>query len=262
MNIELTDLQVGLDNLEGTALLLNYLHPGIVDALYNVGAIERRAFSVYLNDLEAGKGNILFGGIDQAKYTGDLVTLPIGPNATGQYDRYRVDLSDMYFTDDAGETTTLTEQGARDPVILDTGVTLIAPPGEVVSQFVSGLGAVESDGILLVDCGISGSNATLGFQFGGDDGPYYNIDLSTLIYLLPEIRYPNGDQVCYLGMEPPTKDEVLGIELGGYSLVSACWSIDLAWLTQVSTGRSIPTKRLPRLRYRQLGDLFSTSEMG
>jgi hypothetical protein len=41
------------------------------------GLINSNAYSLWLNDLDANTGSILFGGVDSDKYTGDLETLPI-----------------------------------------------------------------------------------------------------------------------------------------------------------------------------------------
>ena len=44
----------------------NFTYSTVVDALYNEGYIKSCFFSVYLNDMFAPAGSILFGGIDTA----------------------------------------------------------------------------------------------------------------------------------------------------------------------------------------------------
>lgn len=44
------------------------------------GAIQSSAFSLWLNDLSASTGSILFGGVDTSKYHGSLETLPSSKN--------------------------------------------------------------------------------------------------------------------------------------------------------------------------------------
>ncbi|KAF6070804.1 Eukaryotic aspartyl protease family protein [Candida albicans] len=46
-------------------------------SLRNQGIIGKAAYSLYLNSAEASTGQIIFGGIDKAKYSGSLVDLPI-----------------------------------------------------------------------------------------------------------------------------------------------------------------------------------------
>ena len=52
-------------------------YPTVLDNMKTAGSINRRAYSLYLNDLQASKGAIIFGGVDSTKYTGDLVALPL-----------------------------------------------------------------------------------------------------------------------------------------------------------------------------------------
>lgn len=66
---------IGYDSNEsGTAP--NGTYPSVMDNLVDQGIIERKAYSLYLNDLAANRGSVIFGGIDTTKYTGDLVALP------------------------------------------------------------------------------------------------------------------------------------------------------------------------------------------
>jgi hypothetical protein len=48
----------------------------VVMKMSQQGIINSAAFSLYLNDDES-QGNILFGGYDKAKYSGDLQTLDV-----------------------------------------------------------------------------------------------------------------------------------------------------------------------------------------
>jgi len=92
--ITLTDLQMGLatDTSIGTGIMgvgfaLNEavcntagvcpVYPTIVDQMVSQNKINTRAYSLWLDDLNAETGSILFGGVDSAKYHPPLVTLPI-----------------------------------------------------------------------------------------------------------------------------------------------------------------------------------------
>jgi hypothetical protein len=66
----------------------------VIESLVSAGLTERAAFSLWLNDLNAGIGSILFGGVDTDKYTGDLISLPIVTDSyTNMKDRYLVTLT-------------------------------------------------------------------------------------------------------------------------------------------------------------------------
>lgn len=53
----------------------NFSSPTIPLALKQQGYIGSQSYSIYIDDAEAGSGHVLFGGIDTAKYIGELHTL-------------------------------------------------------------------------------------------------------------------------------------------------------------------------------------------
>lgn len=63
----------------------NFTTPTMWSSLYNGGYIKSRSYSLYLDDVAAQSGSILFGGIDTAKFTGKLTTLGV-PVDTNQQD--------------------------------------------------------------------------------------------------------------------------------------------------------------------------------
>lgn len=54
--------------------------------------IAKAAYSLYLDSSSSSEGSILFGGIDHAKYTGDLTTIDIVPK-DGEYLYSQIPLS-------------------------------------------------------------------------------------------------------------------------------------------------------------------------
>lgn len=68
---------VGFDTNEAANQNPEGVYPSVMDNLQSAGIIHRKAYSLYLNDLQADKGAIIFGGVDTTKYTGDLVALPL-----------------------------------------------------------------------------------------------------------------------------------------------------------------------------------------
>ncbi|KAI7370714.1 hypothetical protein KC354_g1069 [Hortaea werneckii] len=88
------------------------LYPNIPEVLRATGVTNSRLYSVSLNDLSDISGTILFGGIDPSKYTGDLVTLNILPDAlTGGIAMFLTAVTDLSITTD-GETTDLFSGGS------------------------------------------------------------------------------------------------------------------------------------------------------
>ncbi|CCH46936.1 putative cathepsin [Wickerhamomyces ciferrii] len=97
----------------------NYGEPTLFDQLKEKGLISRKTFSIYSSANDHSLGEIYFGAIDSAKYTGDLVSVPIKPFGNGRlWWSYLTDLEagcesttngNTYFMNfDCGYTTGLT----------------------------------------------------------------------------------------------------------------------------------------------------------
>ncbi|KAJ8106155.1 hypothetical protein ONZ43_g7158 [Nemania bipapillata] len=63
-------------------------------AMVTAGQISRNAYSLWLNDLDANTGSILFGGVDTEQYSGTLQTLPIQANG-GTYAEFLITLTSL-----------------------------------------------------------------------------------------------------------------------------------------------------------------------
>jgi hypothetical protein len=58
----------------------------VIDQLAADGYINSKLFSLALGSVEADAGEIIFGGVDVLKYSGDLVSVPIiFPGPDGNY---------------------------------------------------------------------------------------------------------------------------------------------------------------------------------
>ncbi|KAI7264318.1 hypothetical protein KC345_g8853 [Hortaea werneckii] len=124
------------------------LYPDIAEVLRATGVTNSRLYSVYLNDLSDISGTILFGGIDPSKYTGDLVTLNILPDAlTGGIAMFLTAVTDLAITTD-GETTDLFSGGSTGldaykaydyslPVLLDTGAAAWQVPSSRYDTYIA-----------------------------------------------------------------------------------------------------------------------------
>ncbi|KAL6721526.1 hypothetical protein ACLMJK_000630 [Lecanora helva] len=182
------------------------IYPNIVSQLKNQGAINTLAYSLWLNDLDALTGSILFGGVDTAKFHDGLTVLPVQKSSNNSYTDFTVALSSVSVTDSTGKTAFSQDQLAL-PVILDSGTTATYLPDSIVNPISSGVG-VEYDPDLgpIVPCSLSGSPAKVNFAFGGNGGPTIAVDLGefvTPIYLedgsQPHFRDGSG-AVCGFGL--------------------------------------------------------------
>ncbi|KAK8122161.1 aspartic-type endopeptidase [Apiospora sp. TS-2023a] len=218
-------------------------YPNIMDVFYDQGLIGTKAFSLYLNAVESPSGTILFGGIDKAKFTGELLAVSVVPNsATQSYSTYSVTLNTFSMTFGNGTSSAPFSRAPR-AVLLDSGTTLTYLPNSTVQRLYEALGTnVTQDrsqatqvGVLAwVDCGLLDhenplTKATFDFRFGGPDGPLIRVPLSQMI--IDERRYvaePPGDNACLFGIVPNTDPQDERYILGDSFLRSAYVVFDLA----------------------------------
>lgn len=217
-------------------------YPTIVDSLVSAGLIERAAFSLWLNDLDASSGSILFGGVDTDKYTGDLVGLPIQIDAAaGIYDRYLVTLTSVSIKDDAG-TRLLSDPSMSVAALLDSGTTSTILPDDVAKAVWGGLGAViAAANEQLVPCNLKNTNAALIFGFGGEGGPSISVPLSEMINnaaITPGATFDNGEAVCSLLADSVANDPSGSIILGDSFLRSAYVVYDLV-NNEIAIGQTV-----------------------
>ena len=126
-------------------------------SLRNQGIIGKAAYSLYLNSAEASTGQIIFGGIDKAKYSGSLVDLPITSEK-----KLTVGLRSVNV---GGRNV-----DANTNVLLDSGTTISYFTRSIARNILYAIGAqvkFDSAGnkVYVADCKTSG---TVDFQFGNN----------------------------------------------------------------------------------------------
>jgi hypothetical protein len=198
---------VGFDANEANASYGGPTYPNIVDELKSQGYINAMAYSLWLDDLEASTGSILFGGVDRSKYLGDLIGLPIQPDvSTDNLTSFTVSLTSVSFTDSKA-TFPLHADGMALPALLDSGTSLTYLPDDLANSILSGVGAAFDNGTQanLAPCSLNQSDAHLTFGFGGPGGPLINVSLSEFVsdpYVLDDgsVYTVDGAPVCMFGL--------------------------------------------------------------
>jgi hypothetical protein len=178
---------VGFDTNEAPNDGPDGVYQSVMDNLVKSGIIDRKAFSLYLNDLDASTGSIILGGIDTTKYTGDLVTLPLQPSPDGFVKEYFVSLTSVSFTDSTGATTQMSPQGYSQATLLDSGTTNSYLTNDVFTALALGFGATldvgagSGGGSYLVPCSLSDGNGTINYSFGGEGGITIQVPLANIV---------------------------------------------------------------------------------
>jgi hypothetical protein len=155
--------------------------------------INTNAYSLWLNDLSASTGSILFGGINTAKFQGELYTLPIIPE-NGVYAEFVIVLTDV------GANGAKTNIAANEsiPVLLDSGSSLMYLPDQIADTIFTAVNAQysEEQGAAFVDCALRYAEGSIDFTF---TGPTISVKLDELVIVAGVDR---GEPVCILGIAP------------------------------------------------------------
>ncbi|KAK6428745.1 hypothetical protein LTR95_015108 [Oleoguttula sp. CCFEE 5521] len=161
--------------------------------LVNSGHINTNAYSLWLNDLDASMGSILFGGVNTAKYTGELETLPIIPTQ-GFYAEFIVAMTAVGMNGTKGSVAS----NIASPALLDSGSSLMYLPDQIANDIFSALGTSydSQQGAAIVNCDLINSDATIDFTFSS---PTISVPMNELVFIAGGT---NSDPICILGIGP------------------------------------------------------------
>lgn len=153
-------------------------YANLPEALVKSGAIKSTAYSLWLNKFD-GTGNLLFGGVNKARYQGELQTVPIIPVYDDKYYSLAIALTDISVktTKDTKDFTT----GLPLAVTLDNGSPFIVLPKEVVDPIYKEVGGGYSStvGAAYIPCDMYTADYNVTFSFSGAK---VTIPISNLIW--------------------------------------------------------------------------------
>ena len=177
-------------------------YPNLPQALLNSGHIASNAYSLWLNDLDASTGEILFGGVNTDKYEGSLSTVPI-ISTEGQYFELTIALTGV-----ANAGSDLSSSSSLPvAVLLDSGSTLTYLPNDITQSIFDAVRAVyQSDvGAAYAPCSLASSDATIDYTFSGATikVPYNELFLSAGTNNQGQpITFSDGQAACLFGIAP------------------------------------------------------------
>lgn len=168
-------------------------YPNLPQKLKDDGTINSVAYSLWLNDLDASTGSILFGGVDTDKFSGKLSTLPI-IQESGVYAEFIIALTDMGI----GSNKTSLFSNSNVAVLLDSGSSLMYLPDAVATALYTQFNAQydSTQGAAFVDCDLANQEGSLEFGFSGVtiSVPYNELVITATV--------SRGQPVCILGIGP------------------------------------------------------------
>ncbi|KAI1122836.1 aspartic peptidase domain-containing protein [Nemania abortiva] len=198
-------------------------YPNIVDLFLDQDLIAAKAYSLYLDDLYAETGTVLFGGIDTKKFIGQLKEVDILLDVRSKdYTSFTVALESLKVNSSSSSNgSELLDEEI--PVILDSGTTLTYLPPRVARRIFEAFNAVDdtiNTGLVYVSCDLLSSQkeTTIDFQFGGNDGPVVRIPIDEIVldnvkgYISIGLEVPTlpFDDVCSFGIQPLSNIYLLG----------------------------------------------------
>ncbi|KAM3504737.1 hypothetical protein MY11210_008239 [Beauveria gryllotalpidicola] len=207
---EETDIPFGLVGVgyrgnEASIQTVRNTYPNLPIAMQTSGNINTVAYSLWLNDLDASTGNLLFGAVDTEKYQGELARLDLLSSGN------QVVEFDVALTSVAGYSSTGSDSFSSSsfPItaLLDSGTTLSYLPTDIAQQIWQEVGAayVSSLQIAVVPCAYASSSAYLSFGFGGTGGPRINVTMDELVLDQAGVTMSNGRQsnvpACAFGIQ-------------------------------------------------------------
>lgn len=154
-------------------------YPTLFERLFSSKLIKIMACSIWWDN--PSSGSLLFGGVDTAKFSGNLITVPI-VKENGRYQHLKVELSDIKLpgVSSSHDPSELTKRG---PIIVffDTGAVATYFPSWLTYEVWDAVGArsLNRDGFPSVECDIMKSKLKFDLIFGSTR---ISIPLSTLVY--------------------------------------------------------------------------------
>ncbi|RPB05778.1 acid protease [Choiromyces venosus 120613-1] len=219
--VEVSGLQFGIgieststDGIMGIGFDLNEVqvqrlkkdpYRNLVDLMADQKLIRSRAYSLWLNDLNAPTGEILFGGVDTAKFIGSLVTVPIDKRVGETKAReFAITLTSVSITNSSGDSLTLTSNGYANPVLLDTGSTYTYLDSVLAKALADQVGAqaVERYGIAVVPCEARNYNGSVSYGFSGATitVPLRELVINAYDTTGKPAKFNDGTKLCYWGV--------------------------------------------------------------
>lgn len=205
---------IGLTSQESTLSTDRSTYSNFPLQLYQEGKIAAYAYSLYLNDLNADTGSLLFGGIDHDKYSGTLQLLPfVSQSGRGQATTFSVMLSSISASSASDGSNAETLMSSNIPMVLDSGTTFTMLPSKVVEAIGEALGGEFSRemGYYLQSCELAGS---LVFSFNGLD---ITVPLSEFMVPLVSSTDPSqtatfddGTPACAIALQASEDYYILG----------------------------------------------------
>ncbi|KAK2628499.1 hypothetical protein QTJ16_001602 [Diplocarpon rosae] len=184
------------------------------------GLIQSNAFSMWMDNPEMNTGTILFGGVDTAKFTGTLQTVPI-QTTRGRIEKLCIALTAVTL----GDTVIMDDE--PEPAVIDTATANTHLPYHLAHRIYNTVSAkyVHLYNVAFVDCSLADDTKTLDFTFSGAK---ISVPMNELVFEISDedrghLKIEKNSGICYFGISIASR-----ALLGDTFLRSAYLVFDLA----------------------------------
>jgi hypothetical protein len=160
-----------------------------------------------MEDVTSHSGTILFGGVNRAKYLGQLQTIPLQPTG-GVYTFLRVILTGLALQQRGSNTTKYPDTEFPLLVTIDSGTSVTYLPKSLTTKIYSSLGVSHNTeyNVPVLPCSVKDRDFSLTFDFSG-----IRIDVSIHELVLNGIDMDGDTVLCVFGIYTSTSEiPVLG----------------------------------------------------
>lgn len=196
---------------------VNEIYNNLPLAMVEQGLVNASAYSLWLNNLDASTGHVMFGGIDTEKYLGEMTRVPLQPGVGGNISEFTVAITSLTASSSSGiDELSSIEQPIN--AVLDSGTTLTYLPQDVADQVWQEVGAefYTPWQIAVLPCSMATSAGNFTFGFGGPSGPRITIGMGELVLPVSTVslKFPSGkyegEEMCQFGIQNITGVYILG----------------------------------------------------
>ncbi|OJJ38562.1 hypothetical protein ASPWEDRAFT_48769 [Aspergillus wentii DTO 134E9] len=197
-------------------------YPNLPRAMVKNGLINSNAYSLWLNDLNANTGSVLFGGVNTGKYHGELETLPIQP-VNGGYSEFVIALTGVALNSESSNQN-YSSGALPAAVLLDSGSSLTYLPDSIVEGIFNNLSVTyeSSSGVGYVPCSLANKDINITYTFSS---PTISVSVDELVLDMGDLWFRDGTRACAFGIVPAGDSTAV---LGDTFLRSAYVVYDLA----------------------------------
>lgn len=192
---------VGLPALESTNVNYNFLggpkrtYSNVPISLFEQGHITTPTYSMFLDNIDATAGTVLFGAIDHSKYKGTLYSVPRVHNS-----RFNVNVDNFSVN---GQSI-----GSIGSATLDSGTTLGSLPDSIINSLARSLRLQQSQGVYYARKNSYNPNTPISFSISGAQ---FNLKMGDLFVDSEKLgdSFPKGLSVFGFTPASTTQNQII-----------------------------------------------------